>query len=139
MRAAPAWLRTQMPPEWFDRYSLRFGESRWPTEKPDRAALATSIGADGCHLLTAVDTPTPPGWLREIPAVQLLRHVCGQQYDAPRPGQPVRWREDADAQPAALLIRSPYDPEARYRIKRQTPWVGYKVHLTETCDTPPRT
>jgi transposase len=29
---------------------------------------------------------------------------------------------------------SPYDPEARYGKKRETTWVGYKAHLTETCD-----
>jgi transposase len=32
------------------------------------------------------------------------------------------------------LIPSPYDPEARYGTKRETNWVGYKVHITETCD-----
>ena len=26
------------------------------------------------------------------------------------------------------------NPEGHYSIKRQTLWVGYKVHLTETCD-----
>ena len=28
----------------------------------------------------------------------------------------------------------PYDPEARYSTKREVEWVGYKVHLTETCE-----
>jgi transposase len=32
------------------------------------------------------------------------------------------------------LICSPYHPEARYRRKRDTEWVGYAVHLTERCD-----
>jgi transposase len=32
------------------------------------------------------------------------------------------------------LIASPYDVEARYCTKRSTAWVGYKVHLTETCE-----
>jgi transposase len=32
------------------------------------------------------------------------------------------------------MIASPYDPEARYCTKRGVEWVGYKVHLTETCD-----
>ena len=36
--------------------------------------------------------------------------------------------------PAAVRIASPYDLEARYSSKRDTHWVGYKVHLTETCD-----
>lgn len=30
---------------------------------------------------------------------------------------------------------SPYDPDARFGNKRSTTWTGYKVHLTETCDT----
>src|SRR5262249_56076842 len=36
--------------------------------------------------------------------------------------------------PSAVRIASPYDPEARYSSKRDTPWVGHKLHLTETCD-----
>src|SRR5690242_975807 len=34
----------------------------------------------------------------------------------------------------AEQISSPYDPEARYSVKRDTAWVGYKVHFIETCD-----
>jgi transposase len=33
-----------------------------------------------------------------------------------------------------LAIHSPYDVEARFSQKRQTEWLGYKAHLTETCD-----
>ncbi|GAA3419694.1 hypothetical protein GCM10018952_60200 [Streptosporangium vulgare] len=29
---------------------------------------------------------------------------------------------------------SPYDPDARYGVKRGTGWAGYKAHLTETCE-----
>jgi transposase len=36
--------------------------------------------------------------------------------------------------PSVKLIASPYDLEARYSTKREIAWVGYKVHLTETCD-----
>jgi len=36
--------------------------------------------------------------------------------------------------PSAQLISSPYDVEARFSRKRATMWVGYKVHLTETCE-----
>ena len=46
----------------------------------------------------------------------------------------VRWRESKELPPASLLIHSPYDVEARYSIKRETLWTGYKAHLTETCD-----
>jgi DDE family transposase len=33
-----------------------------------------------------------------------------------------------------VLIVSPYDPEARCGGKRDLAWIGYKTHLTETCD-----
>jgi transposase len=35
----------------------------------------------------------------------------------------------------ASQIPSRYDPAARYSTKRYISWVGYKVHLTETCDS----
>ena len=31
-------------------------------------------------------------------------------------------------------MSSPYDPEARYGNKGNKAWLGYKVHLTETCE-----
>jgi transposase len=34
----------------------------------------------------------------------------------------------------ADLIASPYDPEALYSTKREVEWMGYQVHVTETCD-----
>lgn len=46
----------------------------------------------------------------------------------------IRWRETAAQPPTAQLIQSPYDLEARYGTKRDMHWVGYKVHLSETCD-----
>jgi transposase len=36
--------------------------------------------------------------------------------------------------PSSLNIHSPYDTQAKYGRKRTTTWVGYKVHITETCD-----
>src|SRR4030042_6883568 len=32
------------------------------------------------------------------------------------------------------MFRSPYDEDVRLSKKRETLWVGYKVHITETCD-----
>jgi transposase len=72
--------------------------------------------------------------MREIPAVQVLRQVWVQQFYAPTDEPPVRWRVAEDLPPAAVLIRTPYDRDARYSKKRDTEWTGYKVHLTETCD-----
>jgi transposase len=36
--------------------------------------------------------------------------------------------------PAAEGIESPYDPEARYRQKRDTQWTGSMVHVSEACE-----
>jgi transposase len=37
----------------------------------------------------------------------------------------VQWRSNDDLPPAALLIQSPYDVEARFGVKRTTTWTGY--------------
>jgi transposase len=48
----------------------------------------------------------------------------------------VRWRTSEDGlPPSRQFICSPYDTQAHYSVKRSSSWVGYKVHLTETCDT----
>ncbi|MCQ8832136.1 hypothetical protein [Streptomyces malaysiensis] len=39
--------------------------------------------------------------------------------------------------PAHLRFDSPYGTDAHYCLKRDTAWSGYRVHLTETCDTDP--
>src|ERR1700688_3224018 len=65
-------------------------------------------------------------------AVQILRRGWGDQNieDA---GQ-VRWWGKEEMPAPAKQVSSPYDPAARYSKKRDISWVGYKVHLTETCD-----
>jgi len=94
--------------------------------------LGETIGTDGYHLLEAVYDDGAPQWLREIPAVDILRRVWIQQYYV-QDGQ-VKWRAKEDLPRNKQLIMSPYDVEARSRTKRSHNWTGYAVHLTETCD-----
>lgn len=131
--AAPHWLRAQLSPEWTDRYQARFNDYRLPRAEADRQAVAETIGADGQRLLQALYDLTAPAWLREVPAVEMLRQVWVQQYHLTADGS-VRWRDAKDLPPANRLIQSPHDPDARFTTKRETRWTGYKVHLTETCD-----
>ncbi len=131
---APDWLSTGVPAVWFDRYGRRFEDYRLPASKAERYALAEQIGTDGRLLLDQIYAAEALLWLREVPAVQILRRVWLQQFYAAPPEEPVRWRTAEDLPPAPLLISSPHDPDARYSKKRETEWVGYKVHLTETCD-----
>lgn len=67
-----------------------------------------------------------------MPAVQILRQVWVQQFEIVAGRS--RFRADDNIPPPAKLICSPYDVQATYGRKRETWWVGYKVHLTETCD-----
>jgi transposase len=129
---APEWLRAVSPPDWKDRYARRAEDDRLLTTQAARAALALVIGTDGCRLLAAVDHADAPPWLREVPAVGILRRVWIQNYwwDGPQ----LCWREADNIPPAAQCISSPYDAEAHYARKHTTPWVGYKVHITETCE-----
>src|SRR3954471_5852071 len=129
---APAWLRTLAPAEWYERYARRVENYRLPKTEAARQELAAAIGADGCALLEAIDRATGLPRLAQIPAVQALRRVWTEQY-VEREGQ-VRWREVKDMPAPATMISSPYDTDARYSTKRESTWVGYKVHLTETCD-----
>src|SRR5947209_8415468 len=95
-----------------------------------RAELSRLIGADGAALLAAIET-ADLGWLRELPAVQVLRQVWEQQYR--REGEDLVWRRQGELPASAEQRCSPYESEVRYSEKRQTCWEGYKVHLTETC------
>jgi transposase len=133
---APAWVRHQLPPEWYTRYGLRSAQTRLPKDASKREALARQVGADGDQLLAWVPTADPSLGLRELPALEVLRRIWLQQYyRCTAPGREVlRWRTGDEPPPAAVRLASPYDLEARYSRKRETHWVGYKVHLTETCD-----
>ncbi len=133
---APDWVRATVPPDWYDRYGARAENARLPKEATQRQALAEQIGQDGYLLLEYLFNAATPLHLRTLPAVEVLRRIWLQQYyrctipDAAT----LRWRTSDEAPPSALLIHSPYDTEARYSSKRDTTWVGYKLHLSETCD-----
>ncbi|WP_216918005.1 IS1182 family transposase [Nocardia noduli] len=128
--AAPRWLAEIAEPEWFDRYSARSEDTRFPSRWAARAAHADQVGADGMTVLSAVAAGAP--WLRQLPAVELLRRIWVQQYHVTDGA--VTWRDKKDLPPAAIRYCSPYDDQARTGTKRDASWNGYKVHLTETCE-----
>jgi transposase len=131
--AAPKWLMSQVLPHWADAYEGRAFDDRLPRSAAKRAAWVQQIGEDGHHLLAALAAPSSPDWLHHLPAAEMLRRVWVQQFYL-ADGQ-VRWRTERDGiPPAARLISSPYDADAHYACKGSTTWIGYKVHLSETCD-----
>ncbi len=129
---APDWLVGQISPDWFERYSHRVENYRLPKAESQRTALAEQIGADGVHLLSALEHGDAPLELRELESVRVLRQVWQQYYDLSK--EQATWRAGPQADEQEGVLRSPYDPEARSGKKRETVWLGYKVHLTETCD-----
>jgi transposase len=130
---APEWLRKVAKPQWFERYGSRVENYDLPKTDAARKELAQQIGADGQYLLHVIDTATEQTWLLKVPAVVILRQVWAEQYI--EEGEVLRWREGKEILAAAEQLTSPYDTDARYSTKRDIEWIGYKVHLTETCDT----
>ena len=140
---APGWVRTVAHAAWYERYQRRCELGRLPKGKDAREAYAQTVGEDGFSLLDALAAPTTPTQLRKLPSVQTLEVIWSQQYErltGPKTvggssgHRPVRWKELKELPRAAAQLESPYDLDARYRTKRDTHWLGYVVHYTETCD-----
>jgi len=142
--AAPDWLAAVIDvPGWSARYSARVDSWRLPASKTKQAELALAYARDGYGLIDAVYDPATPAWIRRVEAVQVLRIVLLQNYTRTitEDGREVVKRREADKEglpPGKQRLTSPYDTDARWGVKRDTFWNGYKVHLTETChDQPP--
>ena len=134
--AAPEWLRSHITPAWVDRYRARSCEFRPPKGAAHCKEWIAETGADGMALLTALLDADTHRHLRWLPEVETLRQVWVQNFmvewtaDEPR----VAWRAANNIPLAGDCIPSPHDTEARHGCKGKTEWIGYKAHLTETCD-----
>jgi transposase len=128
---APTWLRDQCDAAWQRRYASEFVQ-RLPTTDAGKEQLAAAIGQDGFRLLAAIDAPESPAMLRTLEAVSTVRTIWAQQYAQGDDGPHLRPSEQLA--PAAELLASPYDLDARFSIRREEAWIGFLAHLTETCD-----
>lgn len=131
-KVAPEWLRNVIPEEWYERYARRFEEDYHKLTKRKGSKLFTQIGRDGFHLLEMVYNKRPLEYLASLPAIETLRRCWLEQFCL-QDGE-VERRDDADMPVGTKRLDSPFDTEARYGRKGGFSWVGYKVHLTETCD-----
>ena len=123
-----------LTPEFYERYGQKVEHSKRTKTATEKEAKAISIGQDGFYLLDAIYAKETPTSIRHLRAVEVLRQVWLQQYYAPVDGT-VKLRTHRDGPPHAKRIFSPYETEARKSTKRSTSWTGYKVHLTETCES----
>jgi hypothetical protein len=121
--AAPDWLaQTIDVAGWSRRYGRRVDSWRLPTSKTKQNALALDYARDGFALLGAVYAPGQPAWLRELPAVQVLRIVLLQNHTrtiASNGREVVKRREKDDEEggglpPGKWRLTSPYDTDARW-------------------------
>ena len=144
--AHPAWLEQRIcVPDWTRRYGTPMTAWRPPASQAKQDELAIAYARDGYALLEAVYDESSPAWLRELPAVDVLRWVLVQNYTRTITGngrEVIKRREkepEGDGLPPGhARIASPYDTDARWGVKRDTFWLGYKLHVTETCDDEPR-
>src|SRR5271169_4318349 len=144
--AHPAWLEQRVcVPDWTRRYGTPMTSWRPPASKAKQDELAIAYARDGYALAEAVYAESSPAWLRELPAVDVLRRVLVQNYTRAITGngrEVIKRREkepEGDGLPPGhARIASPYDLDARWGVKRDTFWLGYKLHVTETCDDEPR-
>jgi transposase len=141
--AAPAWLADQIDvAEFAHRYGPRVNGWTMPDSQTKRDRLALVFAQDGYRLCEAAWSPGAPPWIRSVEAVAVLRQVLIQTYyrHTDTRGRKVITKRDADNEgvpPGRRRIASPYDTDARWAAKGEDLfWCGYKVHLTETCDTP---
>src|SRR5947209_9304846 len=127
----PEWLLSVISLDWFDRYVHRFELQRFPKGKQAQEALLQQVGQDGCKLLEALQAPQAPQGLGTLPRVSLLQQVWQQHFERSQGRVKLR---DGPLVCNEERVVSPYDQEARQSRKRETEWLGYKVHLTETCE-----
>ncbi|MEV5776830.1 IS1182 family transposase [Streptomyces antimycoticus] len=128
------WLLELIEPERDKRYGRKIEIGKVPGGKAGVNALAETFGRDGQKILIAAWAPQAPPRLRTLPQVEILRQVWVHHYYWDPRGR-LRWRDGHALPPAHLRFDSPYDTDAHYCVKRDTAWSGYRVHLTETCDT----
>ena len=76
--------------------------------------------------------------------MDVLRRVLLQNYTRVihADGREVIRRREKEPEgdglpPGHTRIASPYDTDARWGAKREECWLGYKLHVTETCDDRP--
>jgi transposase len=143
--AHPGWTAQVLHAgEWNRRYGTPVTSWRPPISETKRNELAVTYARDGFALLEAVGHPASPAWLRELPAVETLRLVLLQNYTRTVHSggrEVIKRREKAPEgdglPPGHRRIASPYDTDARWGVKREEFWLGYKLHVTETCDDRP--
>jgi transposase len=125
----PDWTRSTVPPTWEEQYGERCIAAK--LSRDARKSLLAEVGQDGQWLLERLEEEAMPVALRQLPEVETLRTVWGQQFEVVEEKVVFRPPGPYDG---ASRIATPHDPEARYSKKGNQAWVGDKLQVTETDD-----
>ena len=129
-----SWLKEWAPADWADVYGPRADNMRLPKGEEARNKLAQRVGNDGFELLSQLALPEVQSYFATMPEVVTLSQIWERHFDRSAEGK-VRWRAGPELSRASSALESPYDTQARYSTKRDIHWTGYRVHLTEVCDS----
>ena len=102
-----------MTADWVKRYGARIDSYRFPKGDNVRQEWAEQVGRDGFAVLEAVYAPQAPAWLREVPAVQVLRRAWVEQYQRDGEGVLAGGQGLPAGQTPALLALRPRRPLQR--------------------------
>ena len=128
----PHWLQSWVPIEWYEQYERRIEHERLPKSKKEQQKYAVRVGVDGYHLLAAIEQDPAHNWLANLPKIIHLTTIWKRHFTQTSAG--LAYKSKTEVSSLTPEAESPYDPEVRYRRRNQNTWVGYQVHLTETCD-----
>lgn len=135
----PEWLSAATPEEWYARYERRVEAYRLPTSKTKQDAYAQQVGEDAYYLLACLEASDIDEW-QSLPKIEALKIVLERHYEYKADVSDVsetsrvRWKSKKELPHAKAGIESPYDMDARFRSRYGVNWVGYEVHVSETCD-----
>lgn len=129
---APGWLQVVAPEEWYKRYGRRIEDNHLPQSKAGREEYTQIVGEDGVLLFDLITHRDAPEGLDKLPMIEALREVWARHYE-PKDGK-VRFRSKKELSKAEIGLESPYDPDARFRSRSGTNWVGYIIQVSESCD-----
>jgi len=123
---APVWISEIVPEAFSETYGERRNDYRLSNSQIAKQLL--EAGRDGFWFVAQIEH-SAPAQARGLSEVEVLRTVLAQQFPQGPDHGPTKDR------PAGRgVIETPHDPEARGSKKRHKRWVGYKAHITETCD-----
>ena len=131
---APTWLKGHIKKDWGKRYGSPIDTHAIRKSKAKLEKLAQTIGEDGHYLLAVIYQEDAPTKIQSLFTVEVLRQIWVQQYYLEEGQSYWRKKDDQGFPTSGTMIASPDDMDARYSSKYGAGWIGYKLHVTETCD-----